>query len=216
VDVDPDRVPQPLRPIVLSAIEEAGRRSCSEVRPEHLLLALTADPESAAGGILGDAGLDHARLDAALDQERAAALAVLGIQDLDPALLSATVRPGRLSWASATREVFRRWQTTGGRGRRRPMDLDVLYGIVTANMGTVPRALEYAGIDRDALIGRVERERISADGEPSRGVRPGVSAHERQAMRRETQRRAEQKASFEAPRAPHEDRSHSEGEGEDA
>jgi ATP-dependent Clp protease ATP-binding subunit ClpA len=165
VDADVDRVPQPLRGVMFGAVEAAQRRLSPEVRPEHLLLALAAAPESAAGGVLVAFGLDHDRLNAALDAERARALAVLGIDQLDDDLLKATGRPGRPAWASSTREVFRRWQTTGVRGHRRPMDLDVLYGIVSANVGTVPRALEYAGVDRDALIGRVERERRAAEGD---------------------------------------------------
>ena len=160
MDVDVDRVPQSLRPVVVMAIDEAARRNASEVAPEHLLLALAAHPETPAAGILAELGLSHDALDAALDEERRRALAVVGIRDLDPALLVATADTRRPSWASSTREALRRSQAAGARGRRRrTLDLDVLYGIVTANVGTVPRALEYAGIDRDALIGRVERER---------------------------------------------------------
>lgn len=166
MDVDVEHVPKPLRSVVLGAIDEAVRRSAPEVRPEHLLLALASDPAAAAGSILAEFGLDHGAIDAALERERAAALAVIGVSGLDAGLLVATPRPGRLSWASSTREAFRRWQGAGGRARHRPMDLDVLYGILTANVGTVPRALEYAGIDRDALIGRVDRGRRAAEGEP--------------------------------------------------
>ena len=101
-----------------------------------------------------------------------------------------TDRPTRPSWVSTTREVFRRAQVAGGRRRGRSAELDVLYGIVTASVGTVPRALEYAGVDRDALIGRVERERLVADDEPQRGAQ-GPSAQDRQALRREAVRRAQ-------------------------
>jgi len=172
VDVDVDRVPQPIRPVVFAAVEEAVRRGSSEVGPEHLLLALAGFEDSPAAAILADAGLSHAGLDAALDEERRRALAVLGIHDLDPEVLAATADLRRPSWASSAKEALRRSQGAGARGRRRrTFDLDVLYGIVTANVGTVPRALEYAGVDRDALIGRVERERLAVEHDLPRGSR---------------------------------------------
>ncbi|WP_243063945.1 Clp protease N-terminal domain-containing protein [Humibacter sp. RRB41] len=189
MDVDVDRIPQSLRPVVVSAVEEAARRSSSEVGPEHLLLALAALEGTLAADILSDVGLSHAALDAALDEERTRALAVVGIHDLDPELVAATIGTARPSWASSTREALRRSQAAGARGRRRrTFDLDVLYGIVTANVGTVPRALEYAAIDRDALIGRVERERLAAEGDLPRTAHQGGSAQERQAMRRDAAR----------------------------
>ncbi|QDZ16757.1 hypothetical protein FPZ11_06985 [Humibacter ginsenosidimutans] len=154
------------------------------------MLAIAAEPDSIAAAVLADFGLDHDALDHALEVESARSLAVVGIDGLDPELVRATSRPitARPSWASSTREVFRRAQIVGGRRRGRSVELDVLYGIVTASVGTVPRALEYAGVDRDALIGRVERERLVADDEPQRGTQ-GLSAQERQALRREAQRR---------------------------
>lgn len=185
-----DRLPQPIRDILITAMEETRCRGDVGVAPEHLMLAIAAETDSIAADVLADFGLDHDALDRALDVETARSLAVVGIDGLDSALLASTSRPdtARPSWVSSTREVFRRAQIAGGRRRGRSVELDVLYGIVTANVGTVPRALEYAGIDRDALIGRVERERRAADDEPQRGQQ-GLTAQERQALRREAQRR---------------------------
>ncbi|NNC11420.1 hypothetical protein HII28_05945 [Planctomonas sp. JC2975] len=184
-----DRLPQPIRDIVIAAVEEAQRRGDSAVAPEHLMLAIAAGSDSRASAVLADFGIGHDALDHALDVEAARSLAVIGIDELDPALLTATNRTAtRPSWVSTTREVFRRAQVAGGRRRGRSAELDVLYGIVTANVGTVPRALEYAGVDRDALIGRVERERLVADDDPQRGAQ-GLSAQERQVIRRDAQRR---------------------------
>jgi ATP-dependent Clp protease ATP-binding subunit ClpA len=187
--VDEFPVPQQVRGILLNAVEEAQRRGASVVAPEHLLLAISAETQSQAALVLADFGLDHAALDRAIDTEAERSLSVVGITNLDLALVSATRGQERPAWSSSTREVFRRAQGAGNRGRRRrALELDVLYGVVTANVGTVPRALEYVGIDRDALIGRVERERLVADDEPSRGPQ-GLSAQDRQALRREAQRR---------------------------
>jgi ATP-dependent Clp protease ATP-binding subunit ClpA len=204
--VDDDRLPQPVRGIFARAVTEAQRRAASAVGPEHLLLALTLQEGSPAAALLAEYGLDHDGLDRALDEEQARSLAVVGIADLDPALLVATRIAGRPAWASGTREVLRRAQQ-GGRGRRRgSMELDVLVGVVTANVGTVPRALVYADIDRDALIGRVTRERWAED-DDRRGGHQGVSAQDRTAARREAVHRAQaaaRTASRDAQRAARE------------
>lgn len=186
-------VPQQIRSVVVNAMHEAQRRGSASVAPEHLLLALAMARDSAAAGILGDVGLGYDALDQALDEERARSLAVVGIEDLDPALVTAISRIDRPGWASTTREVFRRAQLAGRGRRRRAAELDVLYGVVTANVGTVARALEYAGVDRDGLIGRVERERLAdLENGPERSGHQGISGQERQVLRREAASRAHQ------------------------
>ena len=185
-----DRIPQPMRDIMIGATQEAQRRGSAAVAAEHLMLAILAQETSAASAVLADFGLDHAALDAALDSEIAHSLAVIGIEGLDSALLEATGRDSRPMWSSSIREAFRRAQSSGRR-RRRAAELDLLYGIVTANVGTVPRTLAYAGIDRDALIGRVERERLASDDEDPRPGHQGGTAQERQATRREAARRGQ-------------------------
>ncbi|GAB3614080.1 Clp protease N-terminal domain-containing protein [Humibacter ginsengisoli] len=185
-------VPQQIRAVVVTAIEEAQRRGSAAVAPEHLLLALASEADSIAAGILADVGLDYEALDRALDTERARSLAVVGIHELDASLLNATPRSmTRPGWASTTRELFRRAQPPG-RGRHRRAELDVLYGVITANVGTVARALEFAGVDRDGLIGRVERERLADLGNAPLTAHQGQSAQERQALRREAVKRAQQ------------------------
>jgi len=199
--MDEDRLPQSVRGVIADAIAEAQRRAATDVAAEHLLLALTADSGSPAAALLAEFGLDHDAVERALDEERMRSLAVVGIERLDPDLLTATRRGTRPGWAASTREVFRRTQPAGGHGRRRPaMELDLLSGIVTANVGTVPRALAFAGVDRDTLIGRVERARRADDDDRRR---PGASAQERQAVRREALQHAQQErreASWEAQR----------------
>lgn len=191
--MDEPPVPQQIRSVVLGAIEEAQRRRSASVGPQHLLLALAREADSPAAGILSDAGLGYDALDAAFDTERERSLAVVGIPELDESLLAATPRLARPGWASTTRDVFRRAQLSGRGRRRRAAELDVLYGVITANVGTVPRMLEYAGVDRDGLIGRVERERLAdLDDASSRPAHQGVSAQERQALRAEAVRRARQ------------------------
>ena len=45
-----------------------------------------------------------------------------------------------------------------GRGERERLAIAAaLLGVLKADLGTVPRALAYAGVDRKALIARLER-----------------------------------------------------------
>lgn len=200
--MDDDRVPQPMRGILQDALAETQRRGAAAIGPEHLLLALALDADAPTGRLLAEFGLDHQTVERALDEERARSLAVVGIADIPDDLLDATRRETRPGWASSTREVFRRVQPSGGRGRRRHgMELDLLSGIITAPVGTVPRALVYAGVDRDALIGRVARERRAVDEMAPRGT----PTQERQAMHREAMRRAHESRN-EAMRRAHETR----------
>jgi len=150
-----------MRMVAQRATEIANERGSDSVESEHVLLALTEDPASPVALILADVDLDHASLVAALEAERAASLAAIGITEAPT--ITATPRPARNrpNWGASIKEALRRGMTSGpGRGRRgQNPELDVLAGILLADVGTVPRMLTLAGVDRDGLLGRVQRER---------------------------------------------------------
>lgn len=156
-----ERLGLALRAVVQNAIQLANERGSDAVESEHILLAITDETDSPAARVLAGVGLDHDGVVAALDAERAASLAVVGIAEVPK--LKATLRPprGRPAWGASIREAFRRTSAGGpGHGRRgQSPELDVLAGILLADVGTVPRMLALAGIDQDALLGRVQRER---------------------------------------------------------
>ena len=149
-----------LKPVILQAIDEAARRGASNVEAEHLLLVISAGDDVSARA-LAEFGLDHAAVEAALRVERERALAVAGVAPVSEERLRSTrrVRPG---WGASFREAmhradFRARRDRGRDGRERLAVAAALLGVLRADLGTVPRALAYAGVDRPALIARLER-----------------------------------------------------------
>lgn len=148
---------------------EAKREGAKFIEAEHMLLALASNTDSDAGRLLIEAGLDHARLAAALREERRRTLAFAGISAPDngpvainepnrlPPGAQATGLDGAPSLGTSAKMAVRRAligsrHERRRRGRLRAMDL--LAGILEADFGTVPRALAIAGVDRAALISR--------------------------------------------------------------
>ncbi len=143
---------------VTRQFEIEGRRDGVKlIEAEHMLLALAANADSEAGRLLIESGLDHERLFAALREERRRTLAFAGMSAPDKKPLEATGRDGSLSLGTSAKAAVRRALIGSRRDRRRRGRLrgtDLLAGILEAELGTVPRALAIAGIDRVALISR--------------------------------------------------------------
>ncbi|ANJ26449.1 Clp protease N-terminal domain-containing protein [Agromyces aureus] len=148
-----------LKSVVLGAIDEAARRGAAKVEAEHLLLAISASGDVAAA-TLAEAGLDHDGIEAALRVERERSLAAAGIEPVaDERLVAA--RDARPGWGTSIREALSRGNFRVRRARPRAEReglavADALVGVLRADLGTVPRALAYAGVDRAALIARLE------------------------------------------------------------
>lgn len=151
-----------LKQVVLRTIDEAARRGAANVEAEHMLLVISAGDDVAAR-TLAEFGLDHAAVEAALDAERSRALEVAGVAPIAEDRLRSTrrTRPG---WGASLRDALRRadFRTNRARGRTREEREQLaiaaaLRGVLLADLGTVPRALAYAGVDRRALIARLER-----------------------------------------------------------
>jgi ATP-dependent Clp protease ATP-binding subunit ClpA len=138
--------------------ETEARRDCARfIEAEHMLLALAADTDSAAGRLLAEAGLDHERIKAALVDEHRHSLGYAGLKALarDSAGGSEVDRPVSLGTSAKTalrRAIHERHRQRGRRGRLGSADL--LIGLLLAELGTVPRAFALAGIDREALVAR--------------------------------------------------------------
>ncbi|KRC58748.1 hypothetical protein ASE14_19740 [Agromyces sp. Root81] len=149
-----------LKEVIVSSIDEAIGRGASSVEAEHLLLAISAGHDI-AGRTLAEFGLDHDGVDAALRGERERSLRAAGIEPVAEERLAAT-RKSRPSWGATVREALRRADFGAHRGRPRAERerlavADALVGILRAELGTVPRALAFAGVDRQALIAAIER-----------------------------------------------------------
>lgn len=149
-----------LRSVVVRAIEEATSRGSRTVEAEDVLLALSSAGSPETRQTLAAAGLDHDSLLAALEAERLHNLAYLGI-DPDLARQEPTApRSGRPVWGTSVREALSRSHSVAGRAarNRRMSERDAIIGILLANFGTLPRALTLAGVQRDALIGALQRQ----------------------------------------------------------
>jgi hypothetical protein len=135
---------------------EARRCGARSIEAEHMLLALATRSDTGAGRVLIGAGLDHDRLVCALVDERRRTLAIAGLRPLEH-MPAATAADGSVSLGTSAKAALRRalHASREARPRRARLDgTDLLIGILGAELGTVPRALAIAGIDRCALIAR--------------------------------------------------------------
>lgn len=147
------------RAVLNAAADEACGRGSRTVEAEHLLMALAADDHGAVGRLLSEAGLDREGLEEALSREIERSLAAAGVCLDDYALPVAPGAPRRAPRlaASSKRALHRAAILARARAHRRIASAHLLVGILQANIGTVPRALEVAGVDRGALLVRAER-----------------------------------------------------------
>ena len=151
--MDEQNFPHQMRAIGTRAIEEADRRGSAAIEAEHLLLAFAADPSSAAAKALAEVGLDHSAIDAALDEERARSLAFVGVTAASLPTPTARRRLGRPAWGASVKDVMNIMRRAPNRDRKgRSLDVEMLVAILTADLGTVPRALTIAGIERGDVI----------------------------------------------------------------
>jgi ATP-dependent Clp protease ATP-binding subunit ClpA len=147
-----ERFTREARQVVKAAETQARGMGSPTIEAEHLLLALAScDPPLAA---LAAAGLDHDAVLVALDSERERSLIAVGITagdfDLPPA--PPTLKP-RFA-ASAKTALERALRGAVARSDRRLESGHILLGVLAAEAGTVPRALELAGVDRVELRDR--------------------------------------------------------------
>jgi ATP-dependent Clp protease ATP-binding subunit ClpA len=165
-----ERFTDEARWVVVHAQEEARELRAPQIRPAHLLLALSRDP-GRGGTTLRDSGVDAARLRSALARSEQAqdadALAAFGI-DLDAvrsaaeaafgpgALDSSRPMPtGHMPFADESKRVLE--QTLRFVSRRKEKRIDsghVLVGVLAVADPTVTRVLQQLGTDPDVLRAR--------------------------------------------------------------
>ncbi len=149
-----------LRSLIAQATQEARALHSANVEAEHLLLALSARPGSQAGSALAGQGLTYESIQAALVQEQHSSLRAAGIEPIAEERLVSTPRRRRPGWGASAKESLQRASLIGRKFKRRKMEeLDLLLGVLSAELGTVPRALAIAGVDRAQLIRAVDSSR---------------------------------------------------------
>jgi ATP-dependent Clp protease ATP-binding subunit ClpA len=148
-----------LAEVVARAGREAQGDGSSAVEAHHLLLAIAASDEPGTRELLASAGLDETAIRAALDREFAHSLSAAGVS-VDRANLPrpSHVRDDAPPLGSSIKLAIER--AVGSAGRKQGLQpMHLLLGIVQAPVGTVPRALALAGVDRAALIERIRGKR---------------------------------------------------------
>jgi ATP-dependent Clp protease ATP-binding subunit ClpA len=152
--MDESNFPRTLRPIVTRAVSEAQRRGDNAVEAEHLLLALADDSDKEPAATLAAVGLDHAGVIRILRAERAASLEAAGVAPITEERLVSTARVTRPRWGASARQamVAASHRRVGADRQRRSAENDLAIALVDLQLGTVPRALVLAGIDREALV----------------------------------------------------------------
>jgi ATP-dependent Clp protease ATP-binding subunit ClpA len=145
-----ERFTKDARAAVLAALGEARSSGQSAVEAEHLLLALAAHPD------LHKLGLNRDELVAALAQEEERSLAAVGITAVDFDLPVARRGNSAPKLATSAKLALQRGLTIAVKhGGRRIQARHVLGGVLAAEHGRVPRALQIAGIDIDQLRAQI-------------------------------------------------------------
>lgn len=121
---------------------EARALGSKTVEAEHLLLALSAT-----------IGVSRDDLITALEAETSASLAAVGVALRPPPPPSRAAQP-RIG-ASAKIALHRALESALARGHKEIRAEHVALGVLAADVGTVPRALAIAGLDRKALADRL-------------------------------------------------------------
>ena len=120
-----------------------------------MLLAMASEAGTETSEFLASVGLDRRAIRGALDLELQHTLTAAGVSvdKAEPERSESTAhRP--LQLGTSVQHALERGL---GATREAPRPAHVLLGILQADIGTVPRALALAGVDRSALIARVRR-----------------------------------------------------------
>jgi D-alanyl-D-alanine carboxypeptidase len=142
----------------INAIMEQGAAEAREdgsaaTEAHHLLLAIAAHEGTAAHRVLTAAGLGRQAIRDTLDREFEHSLSTVGVTlaSFDLPKPSAAPKPPKFG-ASVRLALERGFAAATGKKDLRPAHL--LIGVLDTDIGTVPRALALAGVDRVDLMAR--------------------------------------------------------------
>jgi ATP-dependent Clp protease ATP-binding subunit ClpA len=153
----PDAFGRYVKLILERAGREAQRDGAAAIEAEHLLLAIAAEEDGGVREALRAVGLDHGAVREALDREFRHGLEVAGVvvEELPPPRQAAAA-PSRIG--TSAKRALERSVEIARRGRKKDLrPAHLLLGVLEGNVGTVPRALALAGVDKDDLVARVWR-----------------------------------------------------------
>ena len=140
------------RAVVANAAGIARELGSPRVEAEHLLLA-TARDDCPASRAMAAQGLDYEELLGALEREAERSLAAVGV-GAEAGPFSPWIGEPRFA-TSAKLALERALRAAVARHDRRIACAHVALGVLRAEVGTVPRALQIAGVDRAELSAAV-------------------------------------------------------------
>jgi D-alanyl-D-alanine carboxypeptidase len=151
------------RAVVRQAEKEAAGTGSPLIEAEHLLLAMAGEHGLEARDALASVGLDRDAIRAALDREFRRSLAVAGVTLPPGGLPTASRDPNRRARMATSGKLVleRALKAAAGRGQIQPGHL--LLGVLSAQAGTVPRALALAGVDPGELAARTRQALEQSD-----------------------------------------------------
>ncbi|MFI9598161.1 Clp protease N-terminal domain-containing protein [Nonomuraea sp. NPDC052265] len=141
-----------LHEVLIRGQAEARAESSATIEAHHVLLAMAGPEDTEARTILATAGLDQAGVRAALRREFEHSLAAAGVSAAVFDLRSTPDPELRPQVGASVKLALERLASTHRKKDLRPVH--VLLGVLQAEVGTVPRALALAGVDRAALAER--------------------------------------------------------------
>jgi len=149
------------RTLIATAEQEARSTRSPYVEAEHLLLAMSSAPVTDAGQVLASVGLTRDAVEHALDQEFAASLAAAGVSVAGdgPAPAAGVGSARRLRLGASFKAALER-SVVAASGSRQIRPTHLLLGVLGAQVGTVPRALQLAGVDQ-AELATLTRESLA-------------------------------------------------------
>lgn len=135
----------------LAAMEEASRYGTRDADVEHLLLALTLDADL-GGQVLRSLGLGLERVRAAIDEERAAQLAALGVDvSHEPSRIVFHETAG-YDWTPQALAVLNRANTRGRDGS----SIAVLRSLLEEPSGTIDALLAQLGLPKPEITAALD------------------------------------------------------------
>jgi ATP-dependent Clp protease ATP-binding subunit ClpA len=148
---------RPVTKILGLARAEAVADQSPTIEAEHLLLALAGPQGGAAHLLLTQAGLDHGAIQLALTADVERSLASVGVQLGKSGLPRSSFFPGKkVHVGASTKTALHRAVAASKAHHASEVEpVFLLLGVLNARLGTVPRALDLAGVDRPALIARI-------------------------------------------------------------
>lgn len=155
---------QYLGAIVTRGEQGARDDSSATIEAQHLLLAITAGQEPSTHQVLTSVGLNHQTVREFLDRELDQSLSTVGVSRTAYDLPRPSPALEHPKLGASAKLALERAVTSGAPRKKDLRPLHLLLGILQAQVGTVPRVLALAGIDRDDLKTRVLR-RLSGESE---------------------------------------------------